>query len=339
MTFSQKKPVSSNFLRVRYGPNTRGEEDWSCRQVAMVIGAITATATVPGFFSVTAWAQTMFPDVPADYWAQPFIEALAQQGIVEGYPDGTFRPEEAIDRDEYAAVLWRAFEADMERTVASGSTFDDVPAGYWAAPAIEEAYEMGFMGLPDTNEFEPQAEVSRVEAISALVQGLELSETTPVAAAPASVETAPPPQVTPPQTTQRRRGTPFQLAIPMAGTELMKVFAPPAPAAASPQRVATVPDATITQATTAPGINLSQYYADADQIPAEVQDEVALATRLGLVVNYPDVQRLNPMEPISRGSTAALVHQALVHQDRLEPLPENSAAAPYVVEEDAGADN
>jgi hypothetical protein len=124
----------------------------------------------------------------------------------------------------------------------------------------------------------------------------------------------------------------------MASTELMKIFAPPA--TASPQQTATVSNTTITQEeTTPPEVALSRYYTDADQIPDEFQEDIARATRLGLVVNYPDATFLNPTDPISRGNTAALVHQALVYQDRLEPLPENSAATPYVVEEDTVGGN
>lgn len=331
MGLSQQNPFSCTPVRTTPGLTTAPDADWSNRQVAGVIGAIAAVAMVPGFFTARAVAQTLFPDVPANYWAQPFIEILAQQGIVEGYPDGTFRPEAAIDRDEYATVIWRAFETDTERSLDSASTLGDVPEGYWAASAIEEAYEMGFMELPETNQFEPQAEVSRAAAISALVQGLELSEALPVAAAPTTVGA----------TAQPRRGTPFHLAIPMASTELMQVFAPPAPAAARSQ-----PRVTASSNTSASpsdlnqsALDLSQYYADANQIPAYARENIARATQLGLIVNYPDVELLNPTQPISRGSTAALVHQALVYQDRLEPLPASSAASPYQVEPDTLAGN
>ncbi|NJL44676.1 MAG: S-layer homology domain-containing protein, partial [Leptolyngbyaceae cyanobacterium SM2_3_12] len=187
---------------------------------------IAAAALVPGFFSLQALAQDMFSDVPADHWAQPFITTLAQQGILEGYPDGTFRPEAAIDRDEYAAVIRQAFATNPERDLASASTLGDVPEGYWAAPAIEEAYEMGFMDLPATNQFNPQAEVSRAEAMAALVQGLELTGPSPMAI-PIAAEAQP--EIIQSQGGQPRRGTPFHLAVPMASTELMKAFAPPGP--------------------------------------------------------------------------------------------------------------
>jgi len=123
-----------------------------------------------------------------------FIEKLAQQDIVEGNPDSTFRPEDAINRDEYAAIIRKAFDTDTERTIPGGSALSDVPENYWAAPAIEEAYETGFMGTPEPNEFNPQNEITRVNAILALVQGVEPQEPTTVSSATVATPTTPSPE-------------------------------------------------------------------------------------------------------------------------------------------------
>jgi|GEM_PF-631412 len=305
----------NSFKKLNQNPAIcQGEEDWSLRQVAALIGAIASTAIAPGLFSARALAQSIFPDVPSDYWAQPYIQTLAQEGIVEGYLDGTFRPEQPIDRDEYAAIIRQAFDTENVRSLESASTLSDVPEGYWAEGAIEDAYEGGFMDLPEENEFEPQTEVSRVNAILALVEGLNLSQDTTQTA----TASTPPPSQRP--MAQDQRGTPFHLAFPMASTEIMRIFAPPAPAQAAPQQAATSPAPQAEQ----PSPDLSQYYADADQIPDYALDEVALATELGLIVNYPDPQLLNPTQPLSRAGAAALIHQALVHQGELEPLPEGA---------------
>ena len=48
-----------------------------------------------------------FPDVSNDYWAAPQIKLLSQQGVIVGYPDGTFKPNGEITRAEMAAVLDR----------------------------------------------------------------------------------------------------------------------------------------------------------------------------------------------------------------------------------------
>jgi len=123
----------------------------------------------------------------------------------------------------------------------------------------------------------------------------------------------------------------------------MQMFAPPASdfAALSPGAdTNTVDTAAVSPDISTPApINLSAYYTDANQIPEYARDEVPTATRLGLIVNYPAVGVLNPTEPLSRGSAAALIHQTLVYQDQLEPLPEDSATAAYVVEEAPGSSN
>jgi len=43
------------------------------------------------------------------HWAQPCIELLLQEGVLSGYPDGTFRPEQAVTRAEFAAMVCKAF--------------------------------------------------------------------------------------------------------------------------------------------------------------------------------------------------------------------------------------
>lgn len=316
---------------------------------------IAAIATVP-IVGIAAWAQTAFPDTEG-YWAQPFIEALAERDIVTGYPDGTFRPEESIDRDEYAAMLRQAFNPEPERQIPEASVFSDVPEQYWAAPAIEEAYEAGFMGTLEENRFYPQMPLTRVEGIVATVNGLDLLNETPVAAAePTTIQSATTaqPETAQPSPAQAKenvlqqdvtKSVPQQYFLfPLASTTLMQFFAPPAPTAApdevviEPANLArAVPQTTPTSAApaTPPQISantLNRYYGDADQIPEYARDAVAAATEAGIIVNYPEPNLLNPNEPLDRGAAAALVHQTLVQLGRLEPLPDGATAKDYVIQ-------
>ncbi|WP_346292946.1 S-layer homology domain-containing protein [Sphaerothrix gracilis] len=301
----------------------RLEQDWSSQKVTAIIGGTGAIALLPGAFLLVAEAQTPYPDVPADYWAQPIIQQLSQAEILTGYPDGTFRPEQPIDRDEYAAVIRQAFDTETIRALPQASAFADVPDNYWASTAIEEAYEMGFMGTPDPNEFEPKTEISRANAIVALVEGLALQEeAVPVAAVPAAAKTV--------QPVRQQGKTPNQLAFPLAGTAMMQLFALPTTAApppptAAPAVTAANDDAPETE------LDLSEYYTDAAQIPDYALDQIALATQKGLVVNHPEPSVLNPNEPISRGGAAALIYQALVYENKLEPLPETAELSQFVI--------
>ncbi len=298
------------------------EQDWSTQKVAAVIAGVGAIALLPGALLLSAQAQTTYPDVPSDYWAQPFIRQLSQADILTGYPDGTFKPQQAIDRDEYAAVLRQAFNAESVRSIPQASTFEDVPKGYWANDAIEETYEAGFLGTPKPNEFEPKTEITRANAIVALVEGLGseqiLANAPTTVAVPAAAETVQP---------VRRQKTANLLMFPIAATTVMQLFAPPAQAVPpSAQADGTNPDSGA-----AVPLDLSQYYADADKIPDYARDEVAIATEAGLIVNYPDPKLLNPNQPISRGETAALIYQVLENRGELEPLPADSDLVKYIV--------
>lgn len=297
------------------------EQDWSTQKVAAVIAGVGAIALLPGALLLSAQAQTTYPDVASDYWAQPFIRQLSQADILTGYPDSTFKPQQAIDRDEYAAVLRQAFNAKSVRSIPQASTFEDVPEGYWANDAIKESYEAGFLGTPKPNEFEPKTEITRANAIVALVEGLGSDQL--LANAPTTV--AVPAAAEPVQPVRRRAANP--LMFPIAATTVMQLFAPPAQAAPpSAQANGTNPDAGA-----AVPLDLSQYYADADQIPDYARDEVAIATEAGLIVNYPDPKLLNPNQPISRGETAALIYQVLENRGDLEPLPADSDLVKYIV--------
>lgn len=280
-----------------------------------------------------------------NYWAQPFIQSLAQANIVDGYPDGTYRPDRPVTRDEFAAIIRKAFNQPAERQIASGSSYRDVPQGYWAAPAIKEAYEQGFMRGYPGGYFRPKQPVSRVEALVSLVNNMDLRTAAQKQAqqsANASNQTATT-QANAAQPTARPRR---QIFLPLAGLAMMQPLlrAIPAPAAqaANPtaqttNKAQTNKAQTFAAQTPAP-INLKDYYNDADQIPQYAVQKVEAATRAGLVVNYPRKKFLKPNQAATRGDIAAFIHQALVTQGNLQPLPNDLGSTRYIVNENA-ADN
>lgn len=84
--------------------------------LGMTVGAVTpilistqasaqATAPTPAPAFPTPSAAATFPDVAPDYWARPFIQALAARNAIAGFPDGTFKPNEPVDRAEFAAMI------------------------------------------------------------------------------------------------------------------------------------------------------------------------------------------------------------------------------------------
>ena len=115
-----------------------------------------------------------FADVSVSHWANNYIKALAEQGIIAGFPDGSFRPDEPMTRSQFAATLKQAFAATKE---SSSQPFDDVPDNHWAADAIGLARSANFLsGYPD-NMFKPKKNISRAEMLVSLVSGLSYNTT------------------------------------------------------------------------------------------------------------------------------------------------------------------
>ncbi|MCA1993874.1 MAG: S-layer homology domain-containing protein [Coleofasciculus sp. S288] len=119
-----------------------------------------------------------FSDVPQDFWARPYIEALAGRGIIVGFEDNTFRPNQPVTRAEFAAQLTQAFD---QKAVAQAQNYNDVASNFWAASAIREVTQSGFLKGYPGNVFQPTQQIPRVQALVALTSGLRLVPTsTPV---------------------------------------------------------------------------------------------------------------------------------------------------------------
>ncbi|WP_293336100.1 S8 family serine peptidase [Microcoleus sp. CAWBG58] len=111
-----------------------------------------------------------FSDI-SGHWAEKFIEALAAANIISGFPDGSFGPDNSLNRAQYAALLVTAFSPIPK---APATNFIDVSASFWARSAIERANRAGFLsGFPGL-KFGPNQNLTKSEALVSLVNGLEL---------------------------------------------------------------------------------------------------------------------------------------------------------------------
>ncbi len=112
------------------------------------------------------------------HWAEAAVDALNNQGIVAGFPEGGFRPDAPVTRAEYAAMVNKAFG---DRTpVRSGQDFPDT-ATHWASRAIRQANALGFIAGYPEGIFGPENNINRVEALVALASGLGLEGSTDLA--------------------------------------------------------------------------------------------------------------------------------------------------------------
>ncbi|MEQ9553806.1 MAG: S-layer homology domain-containing protein [Coleofasciculus sp. G3-WIS-01] len=183
----------------------------------------------------------IFPDIQ-NHWAKPFIEGLLNKGLISGFGDGTFKPNEKMTRAQYAALLVKAFDPEPKR---EAKNFLDVSDKSWAKDVIQKAYRGEFLSGYPGDMFRQGDNVERVQVLVSLVNGLGLSESDD---------------------------------------------------------------------------NALNVYEDSDDIPDYGKEEVVTATKKQIVVNHPDVKKLNPTKAATRGEVAAMVYQALVDENKVSVI-------------------
>lgn len=100
------------------------------------------------------------------------IAKLAELGIVSGYGDGLFGPEDPVTREQFAKmlVLSAGIEIDPE---AAGLTFDDTPEiSEWARPYVDAAVRRDLVQGVGNNRFAPKANVTRAQALTMIARAL-----------------------------------------------------------------------------------------------------------------------------------------------------------------------
>ena len=102
-----------------------------------------------------------FTDVADGAWYNVAISTVAAAGIVNGYEDGTFAPDKKITRAEFAAIASRFTTLVHE----GANLFNDID-GHWAAEAINNAAITGWITGYDDGSFNPEANITRAEAIT-----------------------------------------------------------------------------------------------------------------------------------------------------------------------------
>lgn len=116
-----------------------------------------------GFEPERDYGKLPFPDVRADAWYYDHIAYMTTRGLIKGYPDGTFRPDEPISRAEFSILVRNALRLEN----ASECSFPDVQT-HWAINPIGQLTQAGILdGYPD-GTFRPDAPISRAEAVKVL---------------------------------------------------------------------------------------------------------------------------------------------------------------------------
>lgn len=107
-----------------------------------------------------------FRDVSPKAWYYKEVETLYNIGIIDGYKDGTFKPNEPVTRGEFAKLAV-AF-ADLTRT--DKVVFSDVQTGHWAYQYVSAAYEAGWLKGYADGTYRPDKDISRSETVTMVNQ-------------------------------------------------------------------------------------------------------------------------------------------------------------------------
>lgn len=127
----------------------------------------TLAITIQLFFGIfgTVFAAN-FSDVPYSHPYSSSIYLLRSEGVIEGYEDGTYRPESLINRAEFLKIALEATRVDLDISTPTG--FSDTDNSAWYAPYLRKAKAEGWIqGYPD-GTFRPEQNINKVEALKML---------------------------------------------------------------------------------------------------------------------------------------------------------------------------
>lgn len=110
-----------------------------------------------------------FSDVPSDAWFFNVVNYAAEEGIVSGYSDGTFKPANEMNRAEAVKVITLALEVP---SVDVTLPFSDVAETDWFYPYVKNAYGNCIVKGKTSSKFKPADAITRAEAVKVFVESI-----------------------------------------------------------------------------------------------------------------------------------------------------------------------
>ena len=111
------------------------------------------------------------------HWAEKVITQWQEKGLISGYEDGTFKPDNSVTRAEFVIMLNKALGFTQKGNV----TFSDVSANAWYYDAVAIAVEAGYCAGYEDGTFKPNATITRAEAAVMIAKAKELTANTEAA--------------------------------------------------------------------------------------------------------------------------------------------------------------
>ncbi|GIW29402.1 MAG: SLH family protein [Meiothermus sp.] len=237
------------------------------------------------FFGAFAHAQTQFRDVPAGHWARQAVEFAVQCGLIEGFPDGTFRGNQNLTRYQAALIFFRLYQTNRLENTRPECRLAVERGAQEVAPELQQLQQR-FAALERTT----QDQAARLAALEAEVKrAIETSE----------------------------KAAALEQRLAALEQQVQRLAQAPAqPAPAQPEG----PTPAELQARIAALEQQVQRLAQAPATPTATQDAVALERRIATleeqIRNRPDAARVAALEEQVRG----LSNQVTTLQNQVNEL-------------------
>ena len=133
---------------------------------------LTAVLIAALSISVLTAQATRYPDI-VGHWAEAGIVYWSSAGVLAGYPDGTFKPDEHINRAEMAQVL----TGFAKLNEMAPNTFIDMNPSHWYYASVLKCVQAGYIAGFEDNTFRGQEFLTREQAIAMVARTVPLPET------------------------------------------------------------------------------------------------------------------------------------------------------------------
>ena len=128
-------------------------------------------AFVIGTYILPVYADTIFTDVDSSHYCYDAVMKLKNTGIINGYEDGTFKPNNFVSRAEMATLMCLMCKSETPKTASI--PFKDVSESHWASKYISSASEKNIISGSGNGLFRPDDNVTFEEAVKMVVMATD----------------------------------------------------------------------------------------------------------------------------------------------------------------------
>ncbi|WP_194843480.1 S-layer homology domain-containing protein [Paenibacillus sp. B01] len=159
----------------RLNPETNRFEPVPVRVDSASGGAnVTMYSLKDGLFAVVKKASS-FKDATGNAAYDSSILTLTARGVLNGYSDGTFRPDGKVTRAEFAVMLSKALGLSPSASGEAAAAFKDVAAGSWYSDAVKLVAKAGIINGYSDGAFKPNQTITHQEMMVMLVKAMQFS--------------------------------------------------------------------------------------------------------------------------------------------------------------------